>query len=134
MFDEKRIAQIVRDAAAEKWPYPKTFYALKEAGVSSYEVWIEDFRSVFKSASQEWEGPIPIGFQPSEAASDFSQAAVQNALKSHQRGETTYVEFLKKMTTAGVVSYKVDMPSCSLIYRGRNDADFYTENVPPYNM
>lgn len=130
LFDEKRVAQIAKRGKTESWPYPKVFHDLKEAGVTSHEVWIEAFKSIYKNGSQEWIEPIPDDFYPVETQDPFNETAVQHALIRHQNHETTYVEFLKNIAAAGVISYTVDMSAQTVTYKGRSD--FYIQHIPPY--
>lgn len=131
MFDEKRVAHIAKQGKAESWPYPKVFHALKEAGVISHEVSVEDFRSIYSDGSHEWPEPVPEEFQPLKIASQFSEEAVQEALKRRINHETTYVEFLGNIAAAGVVSYKVDMESQTVTYKDRDGKDSFVQNIPP---
>lgn len=132
MFDEKRVAQIAKQGKAESWPYPKIFHDLKEAGVVSHEVWIENFLSIYKSGSQEWIEPLPDDFHSLRAANDFKEVAIQEALIRRLNHETTYVEFLRDIATAGVMCYKVEMDSQRVTYKGRNENEFYIQQIPDY--
>ena len=41
-MDVKKVMEISRISKQEKWPYPKTFNSLKEAGVESYRTQVSD--------------------------------------------------------------------------------------------
>ncbi|MBA3813869.1 MAG: DUF1398 family protein [Alphaproteobacteria bacterium] len=132
MFDEEQVLYIAKQGKAKSWPYPKIFHELKDAGVMSHEVWIEEFKSIYKNGSQECVEPLPDGFHALKAANDFKEAAFQDALARRLRHETTYVEFLNDMAAAGVVSYNVDMATQTVTYTGRKEKDFFIQKVPPY--
>lgn len=132
MFDEKQVLNIVKLGKSQSWPYPKVFLALKEAGVILQEVWIEDFRSIYKNGSQEWMEPLPEGFRTLKTAGHFTKAAIQEALMRRQSQKTTYVEFLSDIAAAGVVYYAVDMDKQTVTYRGQHEQDFYIQNVHLY--
>ena len=132
MFDEKRVAQIAKQGKAESWPYPKIFSALKEAGVTSQEVGVENFRSIYKNGDQEWIEPIPDDFSTLQSAEKCDKTSVEQALLRRINHETSYVEFLGAIAAAGVVSYKVDMSTHTVTYRDRNEQGFYVQNVPDY--
>lgn len=133
MFDEERVAQIAKQGKAESWPYPKIFHDLKKAGVASHEVGVENFRSIYKNGSQEWIEPIPDGISPLNSAQNFEEKIVQEALLRRMNHETTYVEFLADIANAGVISYKVDMVTHTVTYKGRNENELYIQNIPDYN-
>lgn len=132
MFDEKRVAQIAKQGKAESWPYPKVFSDLKKAGVTSQEVWVETFQSIYKNGVQEWIEPVPEDFRSLNSAENFDETAVEQAILRRINHETTYVEFLRDIAAAGVVFYKVDMPTRTVTYKGRNERSFYVQNVPDY--
>lgn len=132
MFDEKSVAKIAQQGKAESWPYPKIFHDLKKAGITSHQVWIEHFRSIYKNGSQEWIEPIPDDFSSLKSGQNFEGTIVHEALLRRMNHEITYVEFLAAIATAGVISYKVDMATQTITYKGRNENEFYIQNVPAY--
>src|SRR5690242_20278932 len=125
MFDEKQVLDIAKRGKAESWPYPKVFHELKKAGVQSHEVWVEDFRSIYKNGSQECLEPLPEGFHVLKTAHKFDEADFLEALSRRQNHETTYVEFLNDIAAAGVLFYIVDIDTQTVTYQGRDEKDFY---------
>src|SRR5438445_11549085 len=103
MFDEKQVLDIAKRGKAESWPYPKVFHYLKKAGVQSHEVWVEDFRPVYKSGSQTCPEPLPEGFHTLKTADDFSEAEFLEVLSRRLKHGLTYVEFLSGISEAGVL-------------------------------
>jgi uncharacterized protein YbcV (DUF1398 family) len=53
------------------------------------------------------------------------------AIRASQRGESTYREFLRRISAAGVVYYTVHMQGRKAIYFGRH-GDFYIEPFPKF--
>ncbi len=121
--------EILAQAAAEKWSYPKVFDALKAAGVQSYDVRVAQHEIIYHSADGNFrEGP-PSDFKPSPAADQFNQEGVIAAIRRTQRKETTYPQFLQEIAAAGTHTYRVDMAERSVSYHGAH-GEKYVEKVP----
>ncbi|OYV48963.1 MAG: hypothetical protein B7X06_00260 [Verrucomicrobia bacterium 21-51-4] len=127
----KHIVDIVEIAKQAKWPYPKTFQALADAQVISYEVsWEDGYQCVYKTpAGDITEAPLEGFIQP-KISSEFSEAKAKQALYIHQHGETTYLEWLQQMADAGVSQYNVRMEQRSVTYYNTNKIQSITEIVP----
>jgi uncharacterized protein YbcV (DUF1398 family) len=63
-------------------------------------------------------------------ASEFSPSAVEDAVRQSQRGEHSYLDFIRKTTAAGCVGYFVLIAGRRVIYFGRN-GESYIEPFPP---
>ena len=64
-----------------------------------------------------------------DAAREFSPAAVASAVGQSQRGEHTYLDFIRKTLAAGCIGYFVQITGRRVIYFGR-DGDSHTEWFP----
>ena len=63
-----QIENILNQSKENHWPYPKTFAALEEAGVTSYEVKLANYEATYFCPSGKLEEPAPKYFQPSTVA------------------------------------------------------------------
>jgi len=70
-----------------------------------------------------------LNYQGPATARDFSQEAVIAALRTIQKGEINYVEFLNRILKAGCTQYTVFLQGKKAIYFGRK-GEFYVENFP----
>lgn len=131
MFDTKKINETLMAAKKEKWPYPRTFEALKKLDVESYEVLFENYTSTYKSAlGQTWSEPPPEGFTPLSPHGVCNSVQAKKALLRHQQGETTFVTFLSDMAEAGIIGYHVSMAARTVTYFGKDPKDCFEEQVP----
>lgn len=117
-------------AAEESWNYPRTFDALKDFGVRSYDVDVPRHNIVYRGDNAELiEGP-PAGFEKLSLASSFDREAFLQALRRAQRRETDYSRFLREIAAAGVSRYHVDMAGRTVTYVGVGGEE-QVEPVPP---
>lgn len=63
----------------------------------------------------------------------FDRDALIKALRTDQRGESTFPEFLMASWRAGVVRYDVDFDARTVAYYGCND-EVYLEEYPAVNV
>ncbi len=63
----------------------------------------------------------------------FDREALITALRTDQRGESTFPEFLMASWRAGVVRYEVDFDARTCTYYGCNDEE-YVEDYPAVNV
>lgn len=125
------VKEILQEAKENKWPYPKTFEMLKNAGVKEYNVrFIEKFDACYKGDFGVLQEPVPAGYVMLLVVGNFSQDAVKTALKNHIAGKRNYVEFLSDIASAGVTHYKVSMQDRTVTYYDENENHFHQENVP----
>lgn len=130
----ERINTILKEAKKEQKPYPQTFLALKEAGVTEYTVaWQADYEAVYKGNFGECHEAAPAGFMPVTIASDFSLEAAKQAVRNVQQKKTNYVEFLAEIGAAGVSHYRVDMQKRTVTYYDPSEKFSYMEVVPEIN-
>jgi uncharacterized protein YbcV (DUF1398 family) len=130
MFDRNTIEEIAEKSKAEKWPYPKIFNSLKDAGVEYYETSVSTHEIVYHGSGESWAEPAPEGFVTLEISSTFDAAGVRDAILRNQRKETDYTEFLQGIAAAGVTHYRVDMNTREIAYMGHGEQ--YVEKVPDF--
>jgi DNA-binding MarR family transcriptional regulator/uncharacterized protein YbcV (DUF1398 family) len=126
------IADILKQAKEGRWPYPKTFQLLKQAGVHSYKVkWGEGYEGIYHGTFGEWLEPAPSDFKPVKKMEiAFSQQRLKESIERHQRGETNFVTLLVELAEAGVSHYVVDMDKRTVKYFDAEEKHSYEEKVP----
>jgi len=126
------IADTLKKAKENHWPYPKTFQSLKEAGVLSYKVaWGEKYEGVYKGTFGEWREAFPHGFKPIKRRNEiFNEEQVKKAIERHQKGLTDFITLLLELAEAGVSHYTVDMDEQSVTYYDSTEKCAYRENIP----
>lgn len=128
-MDKRRVEEIFTQSKREKWPYPKIFDALKDAGVDYYETDVATHVIVYHGGG-EWvtEAP-PAGFGQVSPNASFDAAAVKLAIQRNQHKLTNYTTFVREIAAAGVNRYRVDMAARTVAYRGSRGNE-YVEKVP----
>lgn len=129
MFNPTQIEKIISESRIQKWPYPKTFDALKEAGVEFYEVDVSTCAITYHGGGRIWKEPEPKDFSVLSISKNFDVKETQAALERNRRKETTFVQFLQGIAKAGVGTYRVDMAERTVTYKGLTGEE-YAENVP----
>ncbi|APC91383.1 MULTISPECIES: DUF1398 family protein [Francisella] len=127
-----KIDSIKKCALEEQWPFPKTFDALKDAGVKNYSVsWTNGYKSGFtlKSGDIIME-ETPTWFKELEVNLIYSELNAKHALKIHQEGKTSYPEWVYEMAKAGVGNYIVNMEDRTVIYYNLDNSKSFVEKVP----
>ncbi len=110
-------------------PFPKVVARLSEAGVASYTADLVSLRNTYYGAAREsHDEALPLSEAPAIAGA-FDAAAVAAAVKTIQRGEIGYAEFLCRIMGAGCAHYEVFIKGGKAMYFGR-DGEFYTEPFP----
>ena len=132
MFNPTQIEKILSESKTQKWPYPKIFDALKEAGVEFYEVDVSTYNITYYGSGKTWQEPAPKGFVVISIDNNFDVKEIQAALERNRRKETTYVQFLQGIARAGVGAYRVDMAERTVTYKGLK-GEAYPENIPVIN-
>jgi uncharacterized protein YbcV (DUF1398 family) len=110
-------------------PFPQVVQRLFGAGVASYTADLVKLRKTYYGATAEaCDEPLPLKDGPAIAPA-FDSARVAATVKSIQRGEIGYAEFLRRIMGAGCSHYEVFISGRKAMYFGR-DGEFYTEPFP----
>lgn len=110
-------------------PFPQVVKRLVGAGVQSYTADLIKLRNTYYDAAGEaFDEALPLKDGPAIAPA-FDSAKVAATVKSIQRGEIGYAEFLRRIMTSGCSHYEVFIAGRKAMYFGR-DGDFYTEPFP----
>jgi uncharacterized protein YbcV (DUF1398 family) len=128
MLNTDTIADCMKASFANT-PFPKVVERLAGAGVTSYTADLVKLRKTYYGAEREaHDEAMPLEKAPAIAAA-FDSAAVAATVKTIQRGEIGYAEFLLRIMAAGCSHYEVFIAGRKAMYFGR-DGDFYTEPFP----
>jgi uncharacterized protein YbcV (DUF1398 family) len=110
-------------------PFPKVVERLVGAGVRSYTADLAKLRNTYYGSDGEaFDEALPLKDGPM-IAPGFDAAKIGATVKSIQRGEIGYAEFLRHIMTAGCAHYDVFIAGRKAMYFGR-DGEFYTEPFP----
>ena len=128
----QKVAEISRISKAEKWPYPKTFNSLKEAGVESYRTQVSNHELTYTGGGKNWIEKTMSDHDAISVANTFSRSDVVQAIQKHTLEKTSYDSFLQGIAAAGVVCYIVDMVRREISYQGVNAGESHVEKVPQF--
>jgi uncharacterized protein YbcV (DUF1398 family) len=129
-LNKKRVEEVFTKSKQEKWPYPKIFDALKEAGVEFYETDVSTHGIVYHGSVGSIPEPPPPGFTPLKPSARFDAAEVKLAIERNKI-KPDYLVFLEEIARAGVVRYRVDMGERTVSYLG-GAGQAYVEKVPQF--
>jgi len=124
---------ITQEATRNKWSYPQQFEALKNAGVTSYDVhFINGYRYAYTGDFGVWSEPVPAEYVSPPLSNVFSDDKVKDALAARAQGKTTYLEFITNLAAAGVSHYTVDMSLRIIHYYNESEDHYYEQIVPEW--
>jgi uncharacterized protein YbcV (DUF1398 family) len=129
-MNKKRVEEIFTKSKQEKWPYPKIFDALKDAGVEHYETEVATHGIVYHGWGDSIHEPPPPRFTPLKVSAHFDAAEVKLAIERNKT-KPDYLIFLQEIARAGVVRYRVDM-SARAVSNLSGAGQAYVEPVPQF--
>jgi uncharacterized protein YbcV (DUF1398 family) len=110
-------------------PFSKIIPMLAGAGVTSYTAdLVKLCNTYYDAAAEAYDEVLPLKDGPA-IAPKFDSATVAATVKSIQRGEIGYAEFLRRIMDAGCSHYEVFIAGRKAMYFGR-DGEFHTEPFP----
>jgi uncharacterized protein YbcV (DUF1398 family) len=131
MTDQERIAvmkECKEQSIAGAIPFPEVVRRLREAGVERYHVDLSRDETTYYLPCGESHVFATGGPQESIAES-FDAAAVESAVRSIQRGQIIFPEFLRQIRAAGCVGYFTQIAGQRVQYIGRS-GDMHVEPFP----
>ncbi len=132
MFNSQKIVEISKVSKAEKWPFPKTFNALAEAGVEFYDVDLRKGSITYHgNGFQMTENDVPDLKNPPPCG-EYNLEGLKEAIHIHQVKRTPYSEVMKEVVKAGISHYRVDILARTCTYFGKNSGETYAENIPAW--
>jgi uncharacterized protein YbcV (DUF1398 family) len=125
------IKNILIHSKENKWPFPKTFNLLKEAGLQNYTVYFADtYKSIYEGTFGTFDDESLDSYTPLTTAQEFSKEDLKNALIHHIANNTHYLDFLKEAARCGVSHYRVDMDARTVTYYNPDESKSNVEVVP----
>src|SRR5271157_3015483 len=104
-------------------PFPQVVQKLVGAGVKSYTADLAMLRNTYYgSGGEAYDEALPLQDGPAITPA-FDSAGVAATVKSIQRGEIGYAEFLRRIMGAGCSHYEVFISGRKAMYFGR-DGEF----------
>jgi uncharacterized protein YbcV (DUF1398 family) len=134
MENGSKIFAIAKESKEQKWPFPKTFEELKNAGVLSYQVEIENCDRIYTTSAGKVFEAKPEGFQTLKIADSFSKQDIIDSLQRVREKKTDYFGFLKDIAASGVHHYIVNMNDRSVIYFNKTGSQSHKEYVPEWRQ
>ena len=128
-MDRELVKGVSERSKRERWPFPRTLEALKEAGVASYRFDVATCETVFLGSQGESFAEPLTGAESVEIAPTLNPAAVTAAIKHHMMERTPFLDFRREVAFAGVATWEVDMLARTCTYFGR-DGGTHVEPVP----
>jgi uncharacterized protein YbcV (DUF1398 family) len=133
MWNQNLVKEITVKSKAERWPYPKTFEALKEAGVRSYRAEVANHEITYIGDEGTYVEKNHMEKNHFQVSDQFNGEAVKAAIKRHQDNRTPFDNFLREIAKAGVKYYEVDMGARKINYTSGRNGECHAENIPPFN-
>ena len=111
--------ETVRGSFTGEMTFPQIVGRLSEIGVERYHAdYSRQEKTFYLPDGQSLVVSVPWESYPT--ASEFSASAVEAAVRQSQRGEHSYLDFVRKTMAAGCVGYFVQITGRRAIYFGRN--------------
>jgi uncharacterized protein YbcV (DUF1398 family) len=130
-FDKKRVEEIFTTSKQERWPYPRIFHALKDAGVESYDADVASHEIIYRGHGESCVESSPHAANQLAINASFDQDGVQRAIRRNQSKQSNFAQFLSEIAQAGIQRYRVDMNARTVTYIGIR-AEEYVEKVPQF--
>lgn len=128
-----QIQDILAQSKKEHWPYPKTFNALRDAGVSFYQViFSEPFEAFYEGSFGRFEEQALPDYSAPHINPVFSAVGIQESIKKHLREKTSYLSWLNEAASQGAASYTVNMSNRTVTYFNLDKTKEYIEHVPEW--
>ena len=119
----------VRGSFTGEMTFPEIVGRLSEIGVERYHAdYCRQEKTFYLPDGQSLVVSVPWG--PYPMAKEFTASAVEAAVRQSQRGEHSYLDFVRKTMAAGCVGYFVQITGRRAIYFGRN-GESHVELFPP---
>ena len=109
-------------------PFPQVVRKLAEAGVERYHADLYRGERTYYLPCGASHKDV-VGAEAEPIAEEFSEAGVVAALRTIQRGEILYLEFLRRIQAAGCTGYFVLIAGRRALYFGRK-SEVYVELFP----
>jgi len=131
------IVQHAQRRAAEIRPaiggFPVLAEVLRQAGIRRNEWTLPAAQSIYLTDAGAVVQTAPALIAAVSDVPAFDRDAVIDALRADQAGQTTFVQFLDSIWSAGVTTYVVDFDQRTATYSGIN-GETYIEHYPAVEL
>ena len=118
----------VRGSLTAELSFAEIVGRLSEIGVERYHADYSRQETTYYLASGE-SLVVAIPCERNTIATEFSAKAIAESVRKSQRGQHTYVDFVRETMAAGCVGYFVQIPGRRVLYFGRG-GELHTEWFP----
>lgn len=123
------IHETVKGSLTGQMNFPQIVGRLMEIGVERYHAdYSRQEITYYLANGDSLAVTVPWGNHPT--GEEFSTSAVESAVRQSQRGEHSFLDFVRKTMSAGCVGYFVQITGRCAQYIGRN-GEIQTERFPP---
>jgi uncharacterized protein YbcV (DUF1398 family) len=113
--------------------FPYLAESLRQAGVHSYRIDVPSASVVYVTDGGAVLRPGAPLFDDWTEIAGFDELALVDAIRTDQRGESTFPEFVRATFAAGVISYLVDTRARTCTYLGAR-GERYVEEYPAVDL
>jgi uncharacterized protein YbcV (DUF1398 family) len=127
-MDIKIISESLKSCVDGKASFPEHVKKVSGAGVLKYLVDLAcGTVNYYGNNSEDFQAKLPNIFLKKDAV--FSKTAIVEAIALIQQGKIHYLEFLEKISLAGITTYEVDIAGKNVTYVDSN-GDKHIEPFP----
>ncbi len=124
----KTMEECVHGSLFGTMTFPEILRLLKSIGVERYHAdYARQENTYYLANGQSYVVSLP--HEEIEIAREFSEENIAAAVGKSQRGEHSYLDFVRKTMNAGCVGYFVQLAGCRVQYFGRK-GEIHTEIFP----
>lgn len=129
---KNNIEKILNTAKKEQWKFPQVFEQLRQAGMLTYEVILDNGYAICYTLADNTciEESQASQFTDLKVAKDFAPDKAKHAILTHQQDKIDYPQWVYAMAAAGVASYLVNMKERIITYFNLNKTESFIELVP----
>lgn len=109
--------------------FPRYIRDLKAIGVTRYDTYVPDGRSVYYGSESFVLNGEPR-YPSMEVNSTGSADKLKHALEIHQNGQTSYPEFCRQAAEAGVEKWTTDLLDFTVSYFDKKGSRLIVEKIP----
>ncbi len=113
--------------------FPYLAEALRQAGVMKYYFDVPSMTVIYVTAGGDVLQPGRLIRTEMTAVAEYDEAAVIEAIRVDQRGESTFPEFVEAGFRAGVIRFEVDTAARTCTYFGAR-GEAYVEQYPAVEL
>lgn len=109
--------------------FPNYIQDCKKLGVSYYETFVQDGRSVYVGNNNYTVALLPK-YERINIASTLQIEQFKKYLQAHQKGATDFLQFCKDCSETGIEKWKIDLSKMTCTYIDVAGNEVLTEQIP----